>query len=116
MATTKLKAQIPAEGILKRNDWGDSIAYSVPCQCGCDDCTHNVWVEADDITVSVITYTKQTSKFWSINRWQKMWTLLTKGYIEYEASIIMNKQQALNYADTLRVAIDQVEKFRNDAK
>lgn len=111
-----MKSQQPAEGIYKRNDWGDSVAYSVACHCGSDDCTHNVWVEADDNSVAVTTYTKQKTSWWKLNRWQKMWTLLTKGYIEYEASIIMTKQQALNYAETLRVAIDQVEKFRNDKR
>jgi hypothetical protein len=108
-----MQAETPAEGIYKRNNWGDSVVYSVPCQCGNDDCTHNVWVEADDITVSVTTYTRQTSKFWSMSRWQTIWTLLIKGYVEYEASIVMSKQQAVNYANALQLAVDQVEKFKN---
>jgi hypothetical protein len=42
--------------------------------------------------------------------------LLTKGYIEYEASIIMSQQQALNYADTLKSAVKDVETFRKQKK
>jgi hypothetical protein len=107
-----MKAQKPAEGILIRKDWGDAKSYTVPCECCGADCEHNVWVEADATGVSVTTYTKVKTKWWQLNRWQKMWTLLTKGYIEYEASIIMSKQQALNYATVLNSAIKNVEEFR----
>jgi hypothetical protein len=34
------------------------------------------------------------------------------GYVEYEASIIMSEQQALNYAETLKSAIIDVKQFR----
>ncbi len=107
-----MKAEKPAEGIMRTNDWGDSKAYQIACDCGCNDHTHDVWVEADDTGVTVTTYTTVKSKFWSMNRWQKIWTLLTRGYVEYEASIIMSRQQALNYAKTLESAIIDVETFR----
>ena len=42
-----------------------------------------------------------------------MWTLLTKGYIEYEASLCMSEQQSLNYAETIKRAIIDVKEFRN---
>jgi hypothetical protein len=114
MANETMKAQTPAEGILIRKDWGDAKSYVVPCECCGTDCEHNVWVEADDAGVTVITYTKVKSKWWSLNRFQIIWTLLTKGYIEEEASIVMSKQQALNYSETLKNAVLDVEKFRND--
>jgi len=108
-----MKAQKPAEGILIRKDWGDVKSYAVPCECCGADCEHNVWVEADDTGVTVTTYAKVKTKWWQLNRWQQMWTLLTKGYIEQEASIIMSKQQALNYATVLNSAIKNVEEFRS---
>jgi hypothetical protein len=107
-----MKPQIPAVGILKRNNWGDAITYQVVCVCHDANHDHNVWVEADDHNVTVTTYTTQKSKWWSLNRWQTIWILLTKGYVEYEANIIMSKQQALNYADTLKKAIQDVENFQ----
>ena len=107
-----MKAQTPAEGILKRGDWGDSKSYLVPCSCCGSDCEHNVWVEADDTGVAVTTYTKLKSKWWKFNRFQTIWTLLTKGYVEYEASIIMTEQQAINYAETLKTAVKEVKTFR----
>ena len=104
--------QIPAEGILKQGDWGDSKMYIVQCTCCGSDCEHNVWVEAEGTGVTVTTYAKQKTKWWELNRFQIIWRLLTRGYVEYEASIIMTKQQALNYAETLKLAITDVEDFR----
>jgi hypothetical protein len=40
--------------------------------------------------------------------------LLTKGYVDTETTLILRKQGALNYAETLRSAIDDVEAFRKD--
>jgi hypothetical protein len=42
-----------------------------------------------------------------------MWQLLTRGYVEYEASIIMTEQQALNYATTLLSAVADVKEFQS---
>jgi len=111
-----MDAQTPAEGILKRGQWGDSMTYQVVCHCHDVNHDHNVWVEADDADVTVTTYTTQRSKFWELNRWQTIWILLTKGHVEYEANIIMTRQQALNYAEILKRAIKDVEKFREEKK
>jgi hypothetical protein len=110
----KLAPQAPAEGILKQGDWGDAKSYQVICECGDSDHSHNVWVEADNDRVTVTTYTKQKSKWWSLNRWQTIWILLTRGYVEYEANIIMTRQQALNYAETLKSAIKDVKEFKKN--
>jgi hypothetical protein len=108
-----MKAQTPAVGIMKTNDWGEAKAYKIECTCGDSNHTHNVWVEADELgLITVTTYTMVKSKWWSMNRFQKIWKLLTKGYVEYEGSVIMTQQQALNYAETLKSAIADVETFR----
>lgn len=107
-----MKSQPPAEGILMYKDWGTSKMYKVTCECGCDDCSHMVDVEAEDTGVVVTTYTTQKTNHWSKHRFQLIWTLLTKGYVEYEASICMSKQQALNYASVLQSAVKDVEEFQ----
>jgi hypothetical protein len=109
-----MKAQLPAQGILQRMDYGNSKSYQVTCECGDAGHDHNVWVEADASNVTVTLYTTAKSKWWSLNRWQKIWTLLTKGYIEYEADLIMNEQQALNYANALTKAMADVKEFRKN--
>ena len=107
-----MKAQTPADGIMKTNDWGEAKSYKIQCLCGDSDHAHNVWVEADELGVTVTTHTMIKSKWWSMNRFQTIWELLTKGYVEYEGSVIMTRQQALNYAETLKSAIADVETFR----
>jgi hypothetical protein len=109
-----MEAQEPAVGILKRNNWGDAITYQIVCECGDSNHDHNVWIEADEGNVTVTTYTTQKSKWWSLNRWQTIWILLTKGYVEHEANIIMTEQQALNYAETLKRAILDVKQFKKE--
>jgi len=109
-----MKAQQPAEGILKRNDWGDSKIYQVVCDCSDPDHDHNVWVEAEDTGINVVIYTTNTSTFWSKNRWQQLWELLTKGYVKQEVGILMSEQQALNYAEILKLAIKDVKEFKEN--
>jgi hypothetical protein len=111
-----MKAQTPAKGILLRKDWGDAKSYTVACECCGSDCAHNVWIEADETGVTVNTYTEQKTNFWSMNRWQLIWKLLTTGYVKYEASIIMSEQQAVNYADTLKSAVKDVKTFKKPTK
>mgnify|MGYP003340471989 FL=1 len=107
-----MTAQLPAEGILLHKDFGDAKYYVVSCDCCSTDCAHQVCVEADETGVSVTTYTTQKTNWWSRNRWQILWELLTRGYVKYEASIIMTEQQALNYARVLESSSVDVAAFR----
>lgn len=107
-----MEAQTPAEGILKMNEWGESKHYFIRCDCTDDDHAHDVEVEADDFGVQVIIYTKSKTKWNERNRWKQLWTLLTKGYIETETSIILKEQVALNYAETLKSAVADVKTFK----
>lgn len=107
-----MEIQTPAEGILLHKDYGDVKFYTITCECCSTDCAHQVHVESDDFGVTVTTYTTQKTNWWSKNRWQVIWRLLTRGYAEYEASIIMSQQQAINYAAVLQSASQDVETFR----
>jgi len=105
-----MKAQSPAEGILKSNEWGLAMAYEVACTCHDSDHNHNVWIEAeDDGEITVVIYTTTMSPFWSLSRWRQMWQLLTKGYVKSEVAISMTQQQALNYAETLKQSIKDIK-------
>lgn len=107
-----MKAQTPAEGILKRNDWGNTKLYQIVCDCGNDEHDHQLWVEAEDSFVTVTVYTTVKSDFWSKTRFKQVWDLLTKGYVKYESSLIMKEQEALNYAETLKSAVNDCKEFR----
>lgn len=107
-----MKIQKPAEGILLRNDFGNSKWYQVVCGCGQPDHEHTLEVESEDIGVNVNIYVNVKSPFWSLNRWRQMWELLTKGYLQHETTITMSEQQALNYAETLKSAVQDVKDFK----
>jgi len=135
-----LKAQTPAEGILIHKDYGDAKQYIITCECCDEGHSHHIWVEAEDVGVTVTTYVDVKTDYWSekveqrydidneiyqnihwyfvglFNDWHRrfklIWQILTKGYIQYQASLIMSQQQALNYAETLKKAVTDVEKFR----
>lgn len=108
-----MKPEIPAKGILKRNDWGDAKSYEIACTCCEPEHSHNVWVEAEeDGEISVTVYTTTTSTFWSMNRWRQIWQLLTRGYVKSEVALIMDEQQAVNYANALTNASKDIKLFR----
>jgi len=60
-----MKAQEPAEGILKSSDFGDSKFYQVVCGCGQPYHSHQVEVEADDTGVNVNIYASAHTSYWS---------------------------------------------------
>ena len=111
-----MKVEKPAQGVLLLHDWGHSKMYKAVCECTSDDCTHTIDVEADDHDVTVTIYTTQRTNFWSKHRWQHLWKLLIKGYTEFEASIVLKKQVALNYANVLQSAVKDVEELKNARK
>ena len=96
-------AQEPAEGIAKIADSEYRKAYSVPCKCGCNEHTFTFEVakeHRDDDDVSLFVY-MMTKTSWKKNRFKQIWQLLTKGYIELEADIIISNQATKNLATVL---------------
>jgi hypothetical protein len=139
-----MKAETPAAGILKTNDFGDSMWYQVVCGCGQTDHTLTVEVEADEMGVNVNTYATVKTNYWTesvkkrydidnpwlqewdwfwkslvngfLTRLRLTWDIWVKGYVRAETTTLMSKQQTLNYAETLKQAIKDVETFQNRAK
>ncbi len=107
-----MKPQQPAEGILLVKDWGTSKMYKAVCECSDDRCTHTIDIEAEDTGVVVRIYTQQRTNFWSMTRWQHLWTLLVKGHVDYETTIVLTEQSALNYSQTLKQAVEDVKNFK----
>jgi len=109
-----LTPEKPATGILKMNDWGSAMLYQAVCECRDQECTHTIDIEADDHEVMVTVYSKTKTNWWSKNRWNHIWQLLTKGYIQTESTIVMKQQAALNYCETIKSAIQDVARFRKE--
>lgn len=135
-----MKAQTPAEGIMKTHDWGHSKVYKVACSCGQPYHDHDIDVEADTTGVSVNIYTTMKTDYWTetvdmrydienvamqeahwfvvnlinntIRKIKLTWELWTTGAVTAETTIHMTEQQALNYAETLKTAVNDVKEFR----
>lgn len=135
-----MKAQTPAEGIMKTHEWGNSKMYKVFCQCGQPYHEHNIDVEADATGVNVNIYATVKTDYWTesvkprydidsiwlqefdwavksiingtIRKIKLTWELWTTGAVTAETTINMSEQQALNYAETLKSAIKDVKESK----
>ena len=135
-----MKEETPALGIMKTGEFGDSKFYKVVCGCGQPDHDIDFEVEADETGVNVNTYVTAKTDYWSEavkkrydidNEWQQewdwfwkdlwngfvtrvkiTWLVWTNGYVETQTTIAMSEQQALNYAETLKSAIQDVKDFQ----
>lgn len=127
----EMNAEMPAVGIMKLHEYPDAVWYDVACECGSKDHYHSIWIEADSDTklISVGIGTEGSSDYWTknleydysskfygvlhfvdetIRRLKLIWKILTKGYVKYESHVLLNEQQALNYAETLKTAISDI--------
>lgn len=140
-----MKAQTPAEGIMKTHDWGHSRMYKVTCSCGQPYHDHDIDIEADPlIGVSVDIYTTVKTDYWTetidmrydienvalqeahwffvglinstIRKLKLTWELWTTGAVTAETTVHMTEQQALNYAETLKSAVQDVQNFNKEKK
>lgn len=116
-----LKAETPARGVYLRKEFPNSIWFGVACECSDEEHNHEVWVESDPefdfVSVHVFTTTHtRHSQGWGTTAWKRFTEkvrytidLWFRGYIETEASIMMDRQVAINYADVLKKSIQAIE-------
>jgi hypothetical protein len=109
-----MKAEKPAEGILKTTEFGTCKAYYVHCECGNSECAHHVWIEASDFDVTISFGLTLQSKWYSMSRWKQIWQILTKGYTDVESTLVLNEQSAMNYTETLKTAMKTVKQLRDE--
>jgi hypothetical protein len=131
-----MEPQSPAVGILKRNDWGDSKWYVIPCTCGCENDV-KLTIEVDDGHITSHFYSQTKTNYWYnlmdvtykenwfvlnakilINDWYNRFSVARKalfnGYVETESYVLMDEQQAINFAHTIINATDDLHKFRDE--
>lgn len=137
-----MEYQQPADGILRKRDFGSSIFYKVVCECGNSDCEMDFEIEIEpelqDIAMNLWVEPKtdwwrniikeyhepmyENSWLYSIDykirsiinglyhRINITYQLWTNGYIRYYHTILLNKQQAYNFSETIKRAIIELEK------
>ena len=135
-----MAAQAPAEGIMKTGEYGDSKFYKVVCSCGDPDHDIDFMVEADETGINVNTHVTVKTDYWTesvkkrydidneflqdldwtvkdiwngfVTRLKLTWRVWTQGYLKTESTIAMTEQQALNYSEALKSAIQDVRDFK----
>jgi hypothetical protein len=135
-----MKTQTPAEGIMKTGEYGDSKFYKVVCSCGDPDHDIDFMVEAEETGINVNTHVTVKTDYWTesvkkrydidndflqnldwtvkdiwngfVTRLKLTWRVWTQGYLKTEATIAMTEQQALNYSEALKSAIQDVRDFK----
>jgi hypothetical protein len=139
-----MKAETPAIGIMKTGEFGDSKFYKVVCGCGQPDHDVDFEVEASNTGINVNTYVTAKTNYWTettkkrydidspwlqewdwfwkdlvngfVRRIKLTWEIWTKGYVKTESIIAMSEQQALNYAETIKSAIQDVKDFKDEQR
>ena len=114
----------PATGIMKLHEYPNAVWYDVACDCGSKDHFHSIWVMKDSETglIEVNIATEATTDCWTknleydyddrfywiksvvdeiITRSKLIWKILIHGYVKRESYVLLNQQQAVNYANAL---------------
>ena len=109
-----MKVETPAIGIMKTGEFGKSVLYHIRCECGNPDDAHDLEVEADEYDIKVHIYATVHTKWWEMKTWKQIWEILKNGHAEYQTTLVMNEQTAINYAETLKSAVSKMKEIRNE--
>jgi len=114
-----MKAQKPAEGILKEYDTEDAKCYHIICDCTCEDHAVDTWIEVGafdemgvDVTFYVKTYTPHTvAGIW--DRIKAACNVLFKGVDTQMHSIFLKEQVARNWISAVENSIDDMKNHKD---
>ena len=113
-----MKPQKPAQGIMLDRNWGDARSYTIACDCGGREHYPQMWIEVgseSDVelqNVTVTFYVETTSPWYRLNRWRQIWTMLTRGYVRQESTLILSKQAALNLSTVIRNSVAEMQQVK----
>jgi len=110
-----MKAQTPAQGISIDKDFGDAKVFNVECDCTSDDHAVKMWIEVKgdkdvhdvDVSFYVTTWTPAWGD-WG-KRLKAVYEILFKGVHRQEHHLLLDKQSALNFAETIKDTVKELE-------
>jgi hypothetical protein len=110
-----MKAQKPAVGIMLNRNWGTARSYTIACECGGIDHYPQMWIEVGDESdqelqnVTVTFYVETSSPWYRVSRWRQIWSMLTRGYVRQESTLILSQQAALNLGTVIRNSVAEMQ-------
>ena len=110
-----LNYQPPASGIAQIGKSHSHRAYKVLCECGGVDHALDVWIEVEPHRECDLVELTVYANMWTpvfngmVDRLKAAWNILFKGVHKQEHSILLNHQTALNFAETLNTAINDLQ-------
>jgi hypothetical protein len=111
-----MKAQIPAQGLMLQGDYGKSKNFKVECDCGSEDHAAYMWIEvAEDKEVpdvEVSFYVRTWTPLWEggvMSRIKAAYEIIFKGVHKQEHHMLLSKQSALNFAETIKKTVKEME-------
>lgn len=122
-----IKAQTPAQGILLQGDYGNSKNFKVECDCSSEDHAVYMWIELNETDpyfqeIDVSFYVRTWTPLWEdgikgiYNRVKAAFEILFKGVHKQEHHMLLNKQSALNFAETIKKTVEELEEKKNFKK
>jgi len=110
-----MKAEQPAEGILKTGTWPGAKSFHIECNCTSADHAVNMWIEVDSDKetqdVQVGFYVDTWTPFWDkkFSRLRAAWDILVYGCNRQEHHLLLTKQAALNFAETIKREVKEMD-------
>ena len=108
--------QTPASGIAEIGYQSHNHrAYRVQCECTSVDHALDVWIEVEPDSECGLVELTIIANLWTpvfngiLDRIKAAWNILFKGVHKQEHSILLNHQSALNFAETLTTAINDLQ-------
>jgi len=110
--------ETPARNIMQTGGWSDADCYRVACDCHDHDHDLDVWIEIEsdpkvkDVTVTL--YKELYSPVWEpgFNRFREALRLLFTGTTRVAGSIIMQRDVAQNFVNTVQRSIDRLDQTK----
>lgn len=110
-----IKYQKPAQGIMLQGDYENSKNFKVECECSSEDHSVFMWIEVaedkDIPEIEVSFYVKTWTPLWGgwRDRLKAVYQILFKGLHRQEHHMILNQQSALNFAETIKQTIKEIQ-------
>ena len=106
---------LPQKMIMQTGDWPDADCYRVACDCHHHDHDLDVWIEVErDQEVQEITltfYKELHTPVWEkgFNRFREALRILFTGSSRMAGTIILKRDVAQNFIDTVQRSIDRLD-------